>query len=380
MSLHLRSPQTGRPLERDSDHSLGDGAGERWPLLDGIAYLRTGRAALVAAALARLDAGDRDGGLALLLADQDDWWPGPAADPARLATLVRDAGALSFRAAMDHLGFGRVGDYLAHRWSDPTFLAGLALMEAHWAAPANAFELACGTGQYLRELSRRGVACTGADVVFAKLWLARHWVCGPDVALVCCDAASPWPLADARFDLVLCHDALYFLEPKAAIVARLRALVTDGGQLSVAHVHNRDAANLSAGAAVSAADLQALFPQATAYDDAELTEALAGARAPRPQAWTALARVEAFSLVEGAGAPRSVADGLALPRQGEVLVKNPLYADGLAVSWPSERYRDEYAPRATYPRRSEAPPRAVAGDATEALARRRELLALPERW
>ncbi len=54
----------------------------------------------------------------------------------------------------------------------------------------------------------RGVACTGADVVFAKLWLARHWVCGPDVALVCCDAASPWPIADRRFDLVLCHDAL----------------------------------------------------------------------------------------------------------------------------------------------------------------------------
>ena len=380
MSLRLRSPQTGRALERDSDHSLSDGAGERWPFLDGIAYLRTGRAALVADALARLDAGDRDGGLALLLADQDDWWPGPSADPARLAALVRDAPALSFRAAMDCLGFGRVGDYLAHRWSDPTFLAGLALMEAHWAAPASAFELACGAGQYLRELSRRGVACTGADVVFAKLWLARHWVCGPDVELVCCDAASPWPLADAQFDLVLCHDALYFLEPKAAIVAGLRALVADGGQLSVAHVHNRDAANLSAGAAVSAADLQALFPRAIAYDDAELTRALAEARAPRPQAWTALGGVEAFSLVEGAEAPRPVADGLALPRRGEILVKNPLYAEGEAIKWPSERYREEYAPGATYPRHSEAPLRAVASRSTEALARRRELVALPERW
>ncbi len=376
----LRSPRSGRALVQDTAHSLGDGAGERWPLLDGIAYLRTGREALVAEALRGLDLGDRAGALALLLADQDDWWPGPVADPARLAALVRDAAHLSFRQAMDHLGFGRVGDYLAHRWSDPTFLAGLALMEAHWASPASAFELACGTGQYLRELDLRGVACAGADVVFAKLWLARHWVCGPEVDLVCFDAASPWPIVDRRFALVLCHDALYFLEPKPSIVARLRSLAGEGGQLSVAHVHNRDAANLSAGAAVSATDLRALFPASDVYDDAELTAALAEARAPRPQPWAALASVEAFSLVEGASPARPIRGGLALPQPGAALVRNPLYGDGNAVAWPSSRYRDEYAPRATYPLTSKAPARAASEAATEAMARSRELVALPERW
>ena len=90
----------------------------------------------------------------------------------------------------------------------------LALMEAHWNEPNRVFELACGTGPYLRELSRRGVQCCGGDVVFAKLWLARHWVVGPDVELICFDAASPWPISGCQYDMVLCHDAFYFLEPK----------------------------------------------------------------------------------------------------------------------------------------------------------------------
>ena len=34
-----------------------------------------------------------------------------------------------------------------------------------------------------------------ADVVFAKLWLARRFVC-PRARLVCFDAAAPWPLPD----------------------------------------------------------------------------------------------------------------------------------------------------------------------------------------
>ncbi len=378
--MTLRSPVSGRALHADAPHSLADGAGERWPLIDGIAYLRTGREALAARALERLDAGDRAGALVHLLADQDDWWPGPAADPACLAALVRDADGLNFRAAMDHLGLGRVGDYFAHRWSDPTFLAGLALMEAHWAAPATAFELACGAGHYLRELSRRGVRCTGGDVVFAKLWLARHWVAGPDVDLVCFDAAAPWPVAEARYDLAFCHDALYFLEPKRAVVERLRRIAADG-VLAVAHIHNANYLNHSAGAAVTAEALAALFPNALAYDDAELTRALVAGNAPQPQPWAQLDTVEAFSLVEGRhGAPRPLAGGLALPPVGAPLTRNPLYGEDAALRWPSQRYRDEYAGRITYPTCSRAPESAVRASDNDAMARSRELVDLPERW
>ena len=378
-SLTYRSPISGRSLAPDTPHSLSDGAGERWPIVDAIPYLRTGRAALAADVLARLDAGDRAGALAPLLADQDDWWTGPAADPARLALLVRDAETLSFRAAMEHLGFGRVGDYFAHRWSDPTYLGGLALLEAHWASPGSAFELCCGAGHYLRELVRRGLAATGADVVFAKLWLARHWIVGGDAELVCFDAASPWPL-DIQADLVFCHDAFYFLQPKPAIAARLRGAVVPGGTLALAHVHNRDCANLSSGAAATAGELARLFPEATVYDDAELTRALVEGRVPADRSWSELAGVEAFSLVEGTVMARPLTGGLAMPREGASLTRNPLYGAEDRVAWPSQRYRDEYASRATYPSRTEAPAHATHTAATSAMARSRELVDLPERW
>ena len=131
-----------------------------------------------AEALARLDAGDREGALVLLLADQDSWWRGETADPTALRELVRRGTALTLREAMRLLSWGPVADYFAHRWSDPTFLSGLALVEAHWRGPATAFELACGIGHHLREWSRRGLRAAGADVVFAKLWVAPSEVEG----------------------------------------------------------------------------------------------------------------------------------------------------------------------------------------------------------
>ena len=178
----------------DTAHSVRDEAGRRWPVAGGIPFLRHGRQELAAEALARLDAGDGEGALALLLADQDAWWRGETADPAALRELVRRRADLSLREAMRLLSWGPVADYFAHRWSDPTFLSGLALVEAHWRSPASGFELACGIGHYLRELSRRGVHCLGADVVFAKCWLAKHWV-APDAEYVVFDAAATWPVA-----------------------------------------------------------------------------------------------------------------------------------------------------------------------------------------
>ena len=368
-------------MRTDTPHSVLDQAGRRHPAPDGIPFLRAGREDMAAEALALLDSGDRDAALVLLLADQDDWWRGPRAEPAALRELVRDAHRLTLRDAMQRLAWGPVGLYFAHRWSDPTFLAGLALVEAHWDAPRSAFELACGIGHHLRELARRDVEVAGADVVFAKLWLARHWVC-PEARLLCLDAAQDWP-ALGSFDLVTCHDAFYFLEPKAVILARLRGLVAPGrGVLAISHVHNRDWANLSAGAAVTAAEMAALLPDAVLYDDAELTRALAESRAPRAATADALHGVEAFCAVEGPGLrlPRAVDGVLALPPEGAELRRNPLYDSGGAIAWPSDRYEREHGPRATYPAHSAAPDRAVLDAETAEAARRRELLDLPERW
>ena len=377
--LALRSPTSGLPLHPEGPHALVDAAGERWPVVEGIAYLRAGSEPLARAALARLDDGDGDGALALLLAENDRWWDEPPPPEADLRRLVREADALSLREAMARLGWGRVGDYFAHRWSDPTFLAGLALVDAHWASPRTAFELCCGIGHHLRALRQAGVAVAGGDVVFAKLWVARRWVVGADAALVCFDAEAPWPMA-GPYDLVTCHDAFYFLGDKPAVAARLRGLTAPGGTLAVSHVHNRGWPNFSAGAAVDVAELAALFPQALAYADEALTEAGVEGAAPTPERPAALAATEAFSVVEGgARPPRPACGPLSRPRPGARLLRNPLLSADGAVRWPSDRYRDEYAARATYGG-GRAPEQTVMSKAVDELAARRELVDLPERW
>ncbi|NOG72236.1 bifunctional 2-polyprenyl-6-hydroxyphenol methylase/3-demethylubiquinol 3-O-methyltransferase UbiG [Roseicella sp. DB1501] len=366
----------------DTPHSVRDTAGRRWPVIDGITFARASRLDLAGEALSRLDAGDQEGALVLLLADQDDWWRGATAEASDLRILARDRARLTLRQAVTCLAWDAVGDYFLHRWSDPTFVAGLALMEAHWNEPRTAFELACGIGHFLRVLAQRGVGCTGADVVFAKLWVARHWV-APDARLVCFDAGlSPWPMVSGeRFDLVCCHDAFYFLRPQDAIAAQLAALAGDAGSLTIGHVHNRDRSNLSAGWGLAADEVARLFPGARLYDDAELTQATIGRRVPSAAQACSLRDAEAFGIATGPGIgpARPVAGKLSLPPHGTALRRNPLLRDG-TITWPSDRYAEEYGPRATYSPASDAPERTLASDETVGWVLRRELLDLPDRW
>lgn len=379
----LRSPVTLHPLSADTPHSLAAGT-ERWPVVDGIPFLRADRRQLADTALHALDAGDAETALVLLLGDQDGWARTPPPTEVSRRALVRGRGGASFRDAMDALALGPVAAYFAHRWSDPTFLSGLALAEAHWTNPAQVFELACGAGHYLREFARAAGDVTGADLVFAKLWLARHWV-APGARLVCFDAAVPWPLGDGSAELVFCHDALYFLPEKPHVAQEMRRVAGSGAVL-VGHAHNALVDNLSAGEPLPPARYASLFQAhgiapPLLYDDRELTAALVEARAPRPADVTALADAPAVCVASNAGQPRPVWGGLAMPPEGTTLRRNPLYRDG-QVQWPSSRYEQEYASLATYPARSEAPETAVAGADTvpEAQIRRRELLDLPERW
>lgn len=367
----LRSPIGGAVLRSDTPHSLA--AGERWPVIDGIPFLRADRRALADATLVALDAGDAEAALVLLLGDQDGWArTAPPAEADRIA-VIRDP-SLSFRAAMDRLAFGPVGTYFAHRWSDPTFLSGLALAEAHWNDPSTVFELACGAGHFLREFARAAPVVAGGDVVFAKLWLARRYV-APGALLVCFDAAQRWPLSDGWADLVFCHDAFYFLPDKPFVAAEMQRT---GRSILVGHAHNALTDNLSSGSPLAPAAYAALFGAPLLYDDRELTQALIDARAPRPASADALAGAPAIALAHGA-TPRAVRDGLAMPAPGKSLRRNPLYQGG-TIAWPSERYAAEYGPLATYPAHTDAPDHAIAGPDTAADARRRILLDLPAQW
>ena len=335
-------------------------------MVDGIPFLRGGRTELAGEALRCLDGGNAPEAASLLLGDQDDWARTPPPSDAERRALLREAGEMTFRDAMERLAFGPVGTYFAHRWSDPTFLSGLALAEAHWTGPRRVFELACGAGHFLREFARFAPEVAGGDVVWAKLWLARRFV-APGAVLLCFDAAWPWPLADGAADLVFCHDAFYFLPDKPRVAREMRRVAGDGAVL-VGHAHNALVDNLSAGSPMPPAGYAGLLAADQWYDDCELTAALVEGRAPVPS--RALDGAAAVSFAAGAGTPRAVEGGLALPRPGAVLRPNPLYRDGV-IAWPSDRYRTEYGALATYPARPTGAPDA---------ARRRELVDLPERW
>ena len=367
----LRSPVTGHPLEADTPHSLA-ATGERWPVVDGIPYLRTDSEGLVAVALDHLDADCPDDALVALLTDQDSWWTGPATDLSDLKRLVRDRDSLSLRAAMGLLKMGPVADYFAYRWVDPTYLAGLALVEAHREAPASVFELACGIGHYLREWNRLGVACTGADVVFAKCWLAKNWV-APGATYVVFDAGAIWPIEDQVFDAVTCHDAFYFLPDQARVADRLRSICAGDGVLAVSHLHNAGYGDGPSGPARTMAEWQALFPTATVYDERDLLGALLMARAPTQTGWCDDPDVEAWSIVEGGGAARALTGGLAMPHPVAGLRPNPLIVRGVP-HWPSPRWRDDYGAGCWW----------AAPDTRHAFladpVRLRRVVDLPERW
>ncbi|MFV2103614.1 class I SAM-dependent methyltransferase [Micromonospora sp. LOL_024] len=363
----------GSGLRADTAHSLTDGV-RRWPVVEGIPWLRPGREDLRAATVAALDAGDPRGATMLLLADTDDWWDGDRPTPRRLRAALA-AGSLT--EAVDLLGLGRVGTYFRHRWSDPSWLATLALTAAHPPSGRAVVDLACGAGHLLRHLALHGQTdLTGVDVVFAKLWLARRFVLptGAPVALVCADLIAGWPLPPSHVPRhVACHDALYFLSDKAGFVATATAAAGPRGAVLLGHLHNATHPAGRAGLPLRAHEWTALLPGATAYAEEELTAATAGGRLPVAATGAALAATEALGLArDGAAAPADPA--LLLPADGVPVRRNPLYLDG-DRTWPDDRWAAEYGDRAAM----YLPPRWPDPPGPDAVCRRL-LLDLPERW
>ena len=394
----LRNPLSGKTLEFDSAHSVSDGK-DRFPVVDAIPFLRVGRDDLRAKVLQKLDAGDERAALVLLFQDRDDWARGESPGEKDLQPLFENPN-LSLREAMRCLRYGAVADYFAYRWSDPTFLSGLVLLERH--LPTNAkivFELACGIGQYVREFQMRGIATVGADVVFSKLWLARNFV-APNARLMCLDANFDFPFADDFFDAAFCHDAFYFLPKKRRVADELKRTTRDA--ILIGHAHNADAENFSSGAAVSASEYAAMFDDPILYDDAELTGAAMEDRKPRASEITDLKNAAAIDLVCNANGGIETTENFQrksflLPTTREKLRVNPLLLNKNSEIqpspiYPSERYSDEYAPLSGYLNlsafESETLKNFQRGAANNLLnekklddfARRRVLLDLPEKW
>ena len=333
------------------------------PVVDGIPFARTGRDELRDRVADLLADGQVDQARVALLADADEWWTEPAPPVAQLARVTA---ARTLREAMELLGMGRVGDYFAHRWTDPTHLAALALLGRHWPGDRPVVDVACGIGVQLRELARRGVAdLVGLDVVWSKLWLARRFVC-PSARYVCADVTTAPDLQLSGPAYVTCSDAFYFFRDKPAAAAALHTLAGTGGTVVVAHAHVGD----PHGAPVPPQEYARLLGATVLYDDEELTRSLLEHRPPRPAPAERLTRSEAVALVAGDLRGPSPVD---LGEPLGPLRPNPLYVDG-ELRWPSERYAAEYGPRSGHlPARWPDP---LPDDA----ARRRLLVDLPEQW
>jgi stage V sporulation protein SpoVS len=384
----LRSPFSGKLLHSDSPHSFSDGE-RRFPVIDEIPFLRGNRDELIAEVLRNLDSGNEREALVLLLRDQDDWARTDPPAPSDLQPLF-DNENITLREAMSCLKYGAVADYFAYRWSDPTFLSGLKLLETHLPAKtSNVFELACGIGHYLREFHKRNIQAIGVDVVFSKLWLARRFV-APQAKLIVCDANYDFPFGDGVFEASFCHDAFYFMPEKQHIADELKR--TTRGAILIGHAHNANAENFSSGAAVSVTEYQSFFDKGAIYDDAELTAAFIENRQPQAQSIDELSKTEAVSLAVNTTHETKVMNFSANKSSANLRI-NPVLIDergkvGTAPEYPSERYRNEYAALSGYLNLSDeeakrlnvAPVEDLTENEIERFSRRRILLDLPEKW
>ncbi len=398
----LIDPESGDPLYRDRPWSVTDGSGARWPVVQGIPYLRAGRDRLRREALAALDAGDERAALVVLLADQDDHARTPPPQAGAILGMIEadDDGSVTLRDAMAALNFGPVADYFAHRWSAPTYLSGLTLLGRHWLDGATVVEVACGIGHSLRDLAACGMPCVGVDVVYAKLWLAGRFVVPPGVALVCGDAVAGLPLGAAPGPAVaFCHDAFYFFPDKPRVVANLRRVVGDGGRILIGHAHNKNFDHRGvSGEPWTPSEYASLLPGCVTYDDAELSRSFWSSHPAIPRGLADLSDREALALAWGP--PGWTADPwpgkrpLGMPLSGMPLHMNPMLAvEGgvLRPRWPSPRFEAEYAAESVYLEGHSVPPRETLRLATlgtvdlddpevDRLLRHRVLLDLPERW
>ena len=288
-----------------------------------------------------------------LLRRQDAWARTPKPSEEAVKRLVEDPPA-TLREAMRLLNYGPVADYFAYRWSDPTYLSGLALLNMY--RHTNVLELACGIGHYCRELSMRGIPVTGADVVYSKLWLAKNYV-APEANFVCLDAGAPLPFPDKHFSTAFCHDAFYFLPNKQHVASELRRVAHT---VLIGHTHNKALDNYSAGDPLTIGQYAELFPGTVIYNDAELTRALLQDRPPQPS--------RSGAALAFAPPSREWTGQFTQPLPSEPLRRNPLLVNGKVV-FPSDRYREEYGPLMGY-----------LTDPTMDAVRRRAYVSLPERW
>lgn len=119
-----------------------------------------------------------------------------------------------------------------------------AIRELHLTPGSQVFDLACGTGDFCRELARAGYRPVGFDFSFGMLANART-----DAPLVQADALR-LPVGDASADGVTCGFALRNVVSLGELFAELGRVVRPGGAIALLEASRPDNALLRAGHAV----------------------------------------------------------------------------------------------------------------------------------
>jgi SAM-dependent methyltransferase len=123
----------------------------------------------------------------------------------------------------DPWGF-ETSEYEAHK-----FDATIAALDPPYAS---ALEVGCANGALTERLSERCETLLAVDVVESVLARARARV--PDVTFERREIPEEWP--DGAFDLIVCSEVLYYLDPPAfdrTLTAIERTLVPGGSLLAV---------------------------------------------------------------------------------------------------------------------------------------------------
>ena len=147
---------------------------------------------------------------------------------------------------------GSEGPYFVHRFANPTYLVGQALLRAlgsdRRCFARRAIDVGGGSGHLARALCQiaEGAEVWLAEPNFWKLWLARRFV-APQCVPICFDAEAPLPFKRGSFSLALCSDAFHYIWSKRMLAGELMRLLGDDGVIVVNHVHNALQENHSVG-------------------------------------------------------------------------------------------------------------------------------------
>jgi demethylmenaquinone methyltransferase/2-methoxy-6-polyprenyl-1,4-benzoquinol methylase len=119
-----------------------------------------------------------------------------------------------------------------------------AVRELHLPAGSRVFDLACGTGDFCRELRRAGYLAVGFDFAYGMLAAART-----DAPLIQADALA-LPVRDASADGVTCGFALRNVVSLQELFGELARVVRPGGAIALLDASRPDNPVLRAGHAV----------------------------------------------------------------------------------------------------------------------------------